>query len=235
MVESIAERVLYEDNHLIILNKICSELVQGDNTGDTPLLEKVREFIRVRDRKPGNVFLGLVHRLDRPTSGIVVFAKTSKALSRMNRLFQKSEVEKVYWALVDAMPPETEGELKHFLYRDAKKNKSRAYDEDGRGRKAASLDYRLIHSSDRYHLLEIHLHSGRHHQIRAQLERLGMHIRGDLKYGAKRSNPRGGISLHARRLSFVHPVSGNTVELEADPRNVQDDPLWNKLDIYRAV
>ncbi len=235
MVGGIGERILFEDNHLIAVNKACSELVQGDKSGDRPLLEEVRDFIRIRDGKPGNAFLGLIHRLDRPTSGVLLLAKTSKALSRMNSLFAGSGVGKYYWALVDALPPSVEGRLEHFLVKNAKTNKSKAFDSDGPRRKAASLDYRLIHSAERYHLLEIRLHSGRHHQIRAQLETLGVHIRGDLKYGAKRSNPQGGISLHARRLSFTHPVSREEMDIIADPRPVQDDSLWKKLQIYNSI
>jgi 23S rRNA pseudouridine1911/1915/1917 synthase len=236
MVDEIGSRLLYEDNHLILVNKRCGELVQGDKTGDQPLLETLREFIRIRDRKPGNVFLGLVHRLDRPTSGIVVFAKTSKALGRMNRLFAESRVEKRYWALTDALPPDTSGELRHFLQRDPKTNKSRAFSEPGSERKAASLGYEVLLSLDRYHLLELDLHSGRHHQIRAQLQAMGIHIRGDLKYGARRSNPTGGISLHARSISFEHPVGAReTVKVVADPRPVQDDPLWKKLELYNSI
>jgi 23S rRNA pseudouridine1911/1915/1917 synthase len=235
MVTDLGKRILHEDNHLIVVNKTCSELVQGDRTGDEPLLESLREYIRVRDAKPGNVFLGLVHRLDRPTSGIVVFAKTSKALGRMNRLFAEGQVEKIYWALVDALPPEPKGELRHFLERNPKTNRSRAFDGPKSGRKAASLSYEVLYSLDRYHLLSVQLHSGRHHQIRAQLEAVGVHIRGDLKYGARRSNPDGGISLHARSLAFVHPVSGESVAITADPRDVQDDSLWQNLDIYNSI
>ncbi len=232
VVGEIARRILYEDNHLLVINKLCGELVQGDKTGDISLLENTKEFIKKRNSKPGNVFLGLVHRLDRPSSGVLVFAKTSKALSRMNALFKNAQVQKTYWALVDSAPPHREGLLEGYLLKDEKKNKSRAYAEDGKGRKKAGLSYRLLHQSQRYFLLEIRLHSGRHHQIRAQLQAVGIHIRGDLKYGAARSNPQGGISLHARKIGFVHPVGRSKIEIEADPRLVQDDRLWQKLQIY---
>jgi 23S rRNA pseudouridine1911/1915/1917 synthase len=216
--------ILFEDNHLIAVNKPCSELVQSDRTGDPCLADRVRDYIKSRDEKPGNVFLGVTHRLDRPTSGAVLFAKTGKALSRMNDLFRKGEVHKTYWAVADAPPPTPEGAISHHLVRDARRNKSYAYEAPREGSKPASLSWRLLASSDRYYLLEIVPDTGRHHQIRTQLSRLGCHIKGDLKYGARRSNPGGGIHLHARALRFVHPVRGSEVLIVADPP--AGDPLW---------
>ena len=224
-----SEQILYEDNHLFIINKACSQLVQGDRTGDIFLLEEIKSFIKIRDSKPGNVFCGLIHRLDRPCSGIVIFAKTSKALSRMNALFRQNKVQKYYWALVDGRPPEPAGELRHYLLRDSTRNRSRAFDSPGKGRKESQLRYELVHSTREYFLLEIELLTGRHHQIRAQLAKIGLHIRGDLKYGAKRSNPGGGISLHARSISFQHPVSARQLIITADPVVVQGDRLWQEL------
>lgn len=235
MVDELSQRILYEDNHLLVVNKACGELVQGDKTGDSCLLDELKEFIRRRDAKPGNVFLGLVHRLDRPTSGAVIFAKTSKSLSRMNRMIAESKVDKRYWALVDRCPNPHEGELRHFMIKDSAKNRSKAFVQPGKGRKAAHLQYTLLAQTDSFFLLEIWLHTGRHHQIRAQFAEMGVHIRGDLKYGAKRSNPGGGISLHARSLAFIHPVSQKEVRISADPRRVQDDSLWNKLDVYNSI
>lgn len=222
----ISERILYEDNHIIAVNKLCGEPVQGDSSGDPPLLEKVREYIRLRDRKPGNVFLGLPHRLDRPTSGIVVMAKTDKALSRLGKIFKSREVRKIYHAVLDRMPPGEQGTLRHFLSKNRKLNKSFVIPpEEAEKKKAkeAVLNYRLIAASKNYYLVEVELETGRHHQIRAQFAAVGCHVKGDLKYGAKRSNSDGGIHLHARMIGFVHPVSKQEVEICADPPS---DPLW---------
>lgn len=215
--------VLYEDNHIIIVNKSVSEIVQGDKTGDKPLAETVKDWIKEKHHKPGNVFLGVVHRLDRPVSGIVVFAKTSKALARLNEMFKNKEVEKTYWAIVKNTPQQQEAELKHYLVRNEKQNKSYAYDSEKPNSKLALLRYKLIAKSDRYNLLEVDLQTGRHHQIRCQLAKIGCPIKGDLKYGYERSNPDGGISLHARKVSFIHPVSKNMIEVEAP---VPDEKLW---------
>lgn len=219
--------VLYEDNHLIIVNKQAGEIVQGDKTGDTPLSEIVREWIKDKYCKPGNVFLGVVHRLDRPVSGIVLFAKTSKALPRLNKLFaEHSKVRKTYWAIVQQQPPQHQGTLTHWLTRQERNNTAKAYDREVPGAKKAVLDYELIASGERYHLLEIHLHTGRHHQIRCQLAKIGCPIKGDLKYGAQRSNPDGSISLHARSLELEHPVSHELISVTAP---VPDEKLWNVL------
>lgn len=219
--------VIYEDNHIIIVNKTSSEIVQGDKTGDTPLSETVKEYLKVKYNKPGNVFCGVTHRLDRPVSGIVVFAKTSKALARLNNMFRDKDVKKTYWAIVANRPRETEGTLEHYLVRNEKQNKSYAYDHEVPDSKKAVLDYRLIASSERYYLLEVNLHTGRHHQIRCQLAKMGCPIKGDLKYGAPRSNPDGSISLHARHIEFVHPVSKEVVSVTAP---VPDDRLWKTFE-----
>ena len=216
-------KVLYEDNHVIIVSKSTGEIVQGDKTGDTPLSETVKQYIAERYNKPGNVFLGVVHRLDRPVSGVVLFARTSKALSRLSEMFRTRAVRKTYWAIVTARPASEEGTLTHWLTRDEKTNKARAYDREVPGSKKAVLDYRLIASSERYWLLEVELHTGRHHQIRCQLSKMGCPIKGDLKYGAARSNPDGSISLHARRLQFEHPVSKLPIDITA---RVPEDKLW---------
>lgn len=216
--------VLYEDNHIIIVNKSVSEIVQGDKTGDMPLSEIVKEWIKEKYNKPGNVFLGVVHRLDRPVSGIVIFAKTSKALARLNEMFKTKEVKKTYWAIVKNMPEIKDAELRHYLVRNEKQNKSYAYDSEKPDSKLALLHYKLIAQSDRYSLLEVDLQTGRHHQIRCQLAKIGCPIKGDLKYGYERSNPDGGISLHARKISFVHPVSKELIEVEAP---VPEDKLWS--------
>ncbi|MFW5753206.1 MAG: RluA family pseudouridine synthase [Marinilabiliaceae bacterium] len=221
-------KVLYEDNHLIAVNKTGSDLVQGDETGDEPLSERVKAYIKEKYKKPGDVFLGVVHRLDRPVSGVVLFARTSKALSRMNKMFQEKDVRKIYWAIVSNLPPEDEGRLKHFMLKDSNKNKSYALPKQRPGSKEGILDYRLISSTSNYHLLEVDLKTGRHHQIRSQLAKIGCPIKGDLKYGAPRSNPEGGISLHARRIEFVHPVRNDPVVIEAPvPRNVN---LWKEFE-----
>ncbi len=217
--------IVYEDNHILVVNKTSSEIVQGDKTGDKPLSEWVKEYIKAVYAKPGNVFVGVVHRLDRPVSGLVVFAKTSKALGRLNEMFRNGEVKKTYWAIVKNCPPKNEDELIHYLVRNERQNKSYAYDKDvKKDAKKAILHYRLIGQSDNYFLLEIDLKTGRHHQIRAQLAKIGCPIKGDLKYGFPRSNPDGSISLHARTVSFIHPVSKKQISLEAA---VPAGNLWN--------
>lgn len=218
--------VVYEDNHIIIVNKTASEIVQGDKTGDVPLSETVKQYLKEKYHKPGNVFIGVTHRLDRPVSGLVVFAKTSKALSRLNEMFKNSEVKKTYWAIVKQTPAETEGELVNYLVRNEKQNKSYAYDTEKPGSKKAILHYRLIARSDNYCLLEVDLKTGRHHQIRCQLAKMGCPIKGDLKYGFPRSNPDGSICLHARRVRFVHPVSKELIDVVAP---VPSDNLWRSL------
>lgn len=215
--------VIYEDNHIIIVSKRAGDIVQGDKTGDTPLSETVKLYIKDTCHKPGDVFLGVVHRLDRPVSGLVVFARTSKALSRLSEMFRTRSVRKTYWAIVGNQPPQGEGTLTHWLTRNPKNNTARAYEREVPGSKQAVLDYRVIARSDRYWLLEVNLHTGRHHQIRCQLAKIGCPIRGDLKYGAPRSLPDGGISLHARRVSFEHPVSHLPIDVTAP---VPEEPLW---------
>lgn len=215
--------VLYEDNHLIAVNKRAGDITQGDKTGDEPLPEKVKRWLKEKYNKPGNVFCGVIHRLDRPTSGLVIFAKTSKGLSRMNALFQKKEVQKTYWAIVENAPATEQGSLVDYLKKNPKKNKSASVKEGTEGAKRAELDFKVIAKSDRYTLLEIDPKTGRHHQIRAQLSTIGCVIKGDLKYGAKRSNNDGSISLHARKVSFVHPVKKEPVTITAP---VPDDKLW---------
>lgn len=217
-------QILHEDNHLIIINKRVGDLVQGDKTGDKPLSEIVKEYIKEKYNKPGEVFLGVVHRLDRPTSGIVVFARTSKALTRMNELFSNRETQKTYWAVVKNKPLKSEDTLVHFIKRNEKNNTSKAHLKEVPDSKSAVLDYTIIKSLDNYFALEINLHTGRHHQIRAQLSAIGCPIKGDLKYGFDRSNSDGGIHLHARKLVFNHPVSKeNLTILAATP----DDLIWN--------
>ena len=216
--------VVYEDNHLIIVNKRPSEIVQGDKTGDEPLSDTLKRYLKEKYAKPGNVFLGVTHRLDRPVSGLVVFAKTGKALSRLNEMFRAGEVKKTYWAIVKNCPPQEEGELVHYLVRNERQNKSYAYDKEVKGAKKAVLHYRLIGRSDNYYLLEVDLKTGRHHQIRCQLAKMGCPIKGDLKYGFPRSNPDGSICLHARCVRFVHPVSKEQVEVVAP---VPEDNGWS--------
>lgn len=218
--------VIYEDNHLIAVNKSCGEIVQGDKTGDQPLSESLKAWLKEKYNKPGNVFIGVTHRLDRPVSGIVLFAKTSKALARMNDMFRTGAIKKTYWAIVKQCPPEPEGELTHWLVRNEKQNKSYAFDTEQPNSKKAILHYKLIGKSDRYFLLEIDLKTGRHHQIRCQLAKIGCPIKGDLKYGFDRSNKDGGISLHARSATFIHPVSKEAIHIVAP---VPDDPLWRAL------
>lgn len=216
--------VLYEDNHIIVVNKSASEIVQGDKTGDVPLSDMVKAYLKDKYQKPGNVFVGVTHRLDRPVSGLVVFAKTSKALSRLNEMFRVGQVQKTYWAIVKNEPKQSEAELVHWLVRNEKQNKSYAYEREVKDAKKAVLRYRMIGRSDNYSLLEVELMTGRHHQIRCQLSKMGCPIKGDLKYGSPRSNPDGSICLHARRISFVHPVSKELIELEAP---LPEDKLWH--------
>ena len=218
--------VLYEDNHIIAVNKTCREIVQGDKTGDTPLSEMLKSWLKEKYNKPGNVFVGVTHRLDRPVSGVVIFAKTSKALSRLNDMFRQGEVKKTYWAIVKNRPSKPEGELVNWLVRNEKQNKSYAYDAERPNAKKAILHYREIARSENYYLLEIDLKTGRHHQIRCQLAHMGCPIKGDLKYGADRSNPDGGISLHAHSAEFIHPVSKLPLQIIAP---VPNDNLWNVL------
>ncbi len=219
-------QVLYEDNHLIAINKRPGDIVQGDKTGDTPLSEVVKEYIKDKYNKPGNVYLGVVHRLDRPTSGIVIFARTSKALPRLNQLFKDRDAQKTYWALVKNMPPKEEDTLTHYLKRNPKQNKSYAHIKEVPESKKAILEYKIIQKLDNYFLLEIALHTGRHHQIRSQLSAIGCPIKGDLKYGFDRSNKDASISLHARKLSFSHPVKDLELNLVAPLPN---DPIWNAV------
>lgn len=213
--DDIAGRILYEDNHLLIFNKRTGEIVQGDKTGDEPLSETLKAFIAQRDGKPGHVFMGVPHRLDRPVSGISVFAKTSKCLERMNEAFRNGAVHKTYWALTCGRPDPEEGELVHFLIRNEKQNKTYAYDRERNGSKKAILRYKVLKDTDRYHLVEIELLTGRHHQIRCQLSTIGCPIKGDLKYGAPRSNKDGGISLHARSITLTHPTRGGEISVTA--------------------
>ena len=219
---TIGDQILYEDNHLLAVNKLPGQITQGDKTGDTPLPDIVKAFIKERDAKPGNVFCGVIHRLDRPVSGVVLMAKTSKALSRMTAMIQQRNFEKHYWAVVKNAPPQTEGTLEDWLWRDEAHNKSYVTDSGRRGAKQAQLDYKLLAVSDGgYHLLDINLHTGRHHQIRCQLAHIGCPIKGDLKYGAPRSNPDGSISLHARSISFEHPVSHEQVTITAPNKEIE--------------
>ncbi len=218
--------VIYEDNHIIAVNKMPSDIVQGDKTGDVTLADRVKQYIREKYGKQGEIFLGVVHRLDRPVSGALLYARTSKALERLNALFREGGVRKLYWAVVREKPPEESGELTHFLTRNAELNKSFASDLKTPASRQARLRYRLLFSLDRYHALEIELLTGRHHQIRAQLAAIGCHIKGDLKYGAERSNPGGGIHLHAREVSFLHPVRREPVRIVADP---PADALWDAV------
>lgn len=217
-------QVLYEDNHIIAINKRPGDIVQGDKTGDTPLSEVIKAYIKKKYNKPGNVYLGVVHRLDRPTSGIVVFSKTSKALPRLNKLFSEGKTKKTYWAIVKNSPEKMTGSLIHWLVRNQKQNKSYAHLKEVPNSKKAILEYRTIKKLDNYCLLEIDLKTGRHHQIRAQLAAMGSIIKGDLKYGADRSNKNGSIHLHSRKLAFPHPVKKEEMSFTAPP---PDDPIWN--------
>ncbi len=217
-------QVLYEDNHIIIVNKRTGDIVQGDKTGDKPLSDVVKDYLKDKYNKPGNVYLGVVHRLDRPTTGIVLFSKTSKALPRLNKLFAEKKANKTYWALVKNLPNNTEGTLVHWLKKNPKNNKSTAYIKETEGSKKAILHYSILKALDNYVLLEISLETGRHHQIRSQLASIGCPIKGDLKYGFDRSNKDGSISLHARKLEFIHPVSNESISVVAPlPKN----PVWD--------
>jgi 23S rRNA pseudouridine1911/1915/1917 synthase len=226
-------KVIYEDNHIIAINKACGEVVQSDITGDETVMDRVKQFLKEKYNKPGNVYLGLPHRLDRPTSGLLVLAKTSKVLPRLNRLFQtKGEVRKTYWAVVDQRPPKFTDTLEHYITKNQERNRSYAYNERRKGAKFASLTYRHVASIDRYHLLEIELHTGRHHQIRVQLRQIKLHIKGDLKYGFPRSNKDKGIHLHARKIEFIHPVKKEPLTIIADPPK---DPVWDEfLNLFHA-
>jgi 23S rRNA pseudouridine1911/1915/1917 synthase len=219
-------QIVHEDNHIIVVNKRVGDIVQGDKTGDKPLSDVVKEYIKVKYNKPGEVFLGVVHRLDRPTTGIVVFARTSKALTRMNELFSNRETQKTYWAIVKNKPLNSEDKLVHYLKRNEKNNTSKAHLKEVPESKLASLDYKIIATLQNYFALEINLHTGRHHQIRAQLSAIGCPIKGDLKYGFDRSNSDGGIHLHARKLVFVHPVSKENIEIIAP---IPNDVIWNAI------
>jgi 23S rRNA pseudouridine1911/1915/1917 synthase len=217
-------QVLFEDNHIIVVNKRPGDIVQGDKTGDKPLSEVVKSYLKEKYNKPGNVYLGVVHRLDRPTSGIVLFAKTSKALPRLNKLFQEKAAQKTYWAIVKNAPPKKSDTLVHFLKRNPKQNKSYAHIKEVPESKKAILEYRLLKKLDNYFLLEVDLHTGRHHQIRSQLSAIGSPIKGDLKYGFDRSNKDASIHLHARELKFIHPVKKEEIKIIAPP---PDEVLWN--------
>jgi 23S rRNA pseudouridine1911/1915/1917 synthase len=216
--------VLYEDNHIIAVNKSSSEIVQGDKTGDQPLSETIKLYLKEKYNKPGEVFIGVTHRLDRPVSGVVLFAKTSKALTRLNEMFKTQQIKKTYWAIVKEKPALPEARLEHFLVRNEKQNKSVAHLKMVPDAKQAALTYRLIAQSDTYYLLEVNLETGRHHQIRCQLAKMGCPIKGDLKYGFPRSNPNGGISLHGRSVDFIHPVSKEQIHITAPVPD--DDKLW---------
>lgn len=219
-------QILYEDNHIIAVNKYPGELVQADKSGDTALDAEVKQYIKEKYDKPGDVFLGVVHRLDRPVSGVVLFARTSKALARLNKMFQEHTIQKTYWAITKNRPPEESGELIHHLLRDSIKNKSSVHVSPKRGTKEARLTYELIGMTNQYHLLQINLKTGRHHQIRAQLAKIACPIKGDLKYGFPRSNPDGGIHLHARSVQFTHPVTQKDTKIVGSPPN---DPLWQEF------
>lgn len=223
------EQIVYEDNHILVVNKKVGQLVQGDKTGDESLLELIKDFIKKRDNKPGNVFLGLVHRIDRPTSGLVIYAKTSKALSRLTQMVKNREVKKTYWAVVaKEMIPQSQ-RLVHYLKKNEKNNKAIVFPKATDGAKEAILTYNVIKKLDNYLLLEIDLETGRHHQIRAQLSKIGTPIKGDLKYGSPRSNPDGGINLHARKLEFIHPVTKEKVEIIAPVP--QNDAIWRACEM----
>lgn len=218
------EQIVYEDNHIIIINKLPSEITQGDKTGDLPLPEKVKNFIKQRDNKPGNVFLGVVHRLDRPVSGLVIFAKTSKGLSRFSELFRTKEIQKTYWAVVKNKPSKAEDHLTHYLLKNEKLNKSKAFDKPVKDALKSELAYKLLASSDNYHLLEVKLFTGRHHQIRAQLSAIGCPIKGDIKYGFDRTNKDASIHLQSCKIEFIHPVKDEKLVVKARP--LSDDPVW---------
>lgn len=220
----VPEDILYEDNHLLVVNKRCGDLVQPDPSGGPALEQQIKEYIRRRDGKPGDVFLGVVHRIDRPVSGAVLFAKTSKALVRLNEMIREGRIKKTYWALTEERPDPEEGELRHYIVRDEKTNRSRAFDAPRKAGREARLRYRMLGAATHYTLVEVDLITGRHHQIRAQLSKAGWPIRGDLKYGARRSNPDGGISLHSRRVEFVHPVRREPLAVTAPVP--EGDNLW---------
>ena len=220
-------KVLYEDNHIIVINKAAGEIVQGDKTGDTPLCDTMKQYLKEKYAKPGNVFIGLPHRLDRPVSGIVVFAKTSKALERLNTMFRDGAVKKVYWAITKGRPIPAQGEISSWILRNEKMNKSFSYPKEVKGSKRAILHYRLAAASQNYNLIEVELKTGRHHQIRCQLSSIGCPIKGDLKYGAQRSNPDGSISLHARYIEFTHPVSKELIAVTAP---LPGDRLWQSCE-----
>jgi len=219
------EQIVYEDNHIIVINKLPSEIVQGDKTGDMPLSEKVKNFIKVRDHKPGNVFCGVIHRLDRPVSGIVIFAKTSKALSRFNELFREKTIHKTYLAVVKNKPVKEKDLLTHFLIKNEKTNTSKAFNKEVSGSLKSQLEYEVIASSDNYHLLKIKLLTGRHHQIRCQLAAIGSPIKGDVKYGFNRTNEGGFIHLHSYQVAFIHPIKKEELKLKAMP--ISKDPVWS--------
>lgn len=221
---SIDQQIVFEDNHLLIINKKAGQLVQGDKTGDASLLDLIKDFIKKRDQKPGNVFLGLVHRIDRPTSGLVIYAKTSKALTRLTQMVKNREIKKTYWAVVQkTMIPQSQ-RLVHYLQKNEKTNKATVFIKPTDSAKESILNYQIIKVLDNFQLLEIDLETGRHHQIRAQLSKIGAAIKGDLKYGAARSNPDGGIHLHARKLEFIHPVTKENLEITAPVP--QNDAVW---------
>ncbi len=217
-------QILFEDNHIIIVNKRVGDIVQGDKTGDIPLSDVVKEYIKKKYQKPGNVFLGTVHRIDRPTSGIVIFARTSKALERLNEMLRDKKIEKTYWAVVKNTPPKEVDTLTHYLKKNPKNNKSTAFVTATDGSKKAVLHYQILKKLDNYFLLEINLETGRHHQIRCQLASIGCPIKGDLKYGFPRSNADGGIHLHARKIEFIHPVSQEKIQITA---SLPEDTVWN--------
>lgn len=219
-------QVLHEDNHIIVVNKRVGDIVQGDKTGDKPLSDVVKSYLKEKYNKPGDVYLGVVHRLDRPTTGIVVFAKTSKALTRLNEMFKNRETQKTYWAVVKNAPEPSAATLEHYLVRNSKNNTSKAHHKEVPESKLARLDYKVIYKLTNYSVLEIELHTGRHHQIRAQLSAIGCPIKGDLKYGFNRSNPDGGIHLHARKLAFIHPVSKESLSILAPLPN---EATWNNI------
>lgn len=217
------ENILFEDNHLIALNKMPGEIVQGDKTGDKPMSEVIKDYLKEKLQKPGSAFIGVVHRIDRPVSGIVIFAKTSKSLVRMNELFREKKIKKTYWAVVKNKPPEESGTLIHYLKKDEAKNKSKAYDHEVSGSLRSWLDYKVINKSDNFYLIEVAPETGRHHQIRVQLAAIGCQIKGDLKYGFPRSNADGSIHLHARKIEFIHPVRKESISLIAP---VPEDVVW---------
>ncbi len=220
-------KVIYEDNHLIAINKDCGEIVQGDKTGDITLIDQVKAYIKKKYNKPGDVYLGSPHRLDRPTSGVVLFAKTSKALTRLNEMFQQKDgIKKTYWAVVDTLPEKMSDRLENYLWKDEERNRS-FVGKNRKNSRLCALEYTHRASLHRYHLLEVELETGRHHQIRVQLSNIGCHIKGDLKYGAQRSNENGGIHLHARKLEFMHPVRKELIKIVADPP--KKDPIWDEL------